>query len=285
MKILAVIISYYPDEELLKKNIKNIINDVDNIIIWENTPSPSNKEYRFYEDKKIKYIGEGKNLGISYGLNYAWRFAKEHNYDYILTMDQDTIWHNFHGFIHATVENDNAPLGIYSPSDKEPDSNSEFLKVNFAITSGMLLSLDIVEAIGGWCNKFKVDGIDNELCCNAISKGINIYIAPKGWIVQRCGIPVEHHLGKHTFTSHNYSAKRLYGIYKNHIISFRHYKHNEGVQKLRKSWLREWFRFRIYPILFERQKFRKLLAIFMGILSGITYRLKKVYNIEGGYIS
>lgn len=78
-KILAVVVTYYPDEELLTKNIQAFVNDVDKVLIWENTPESEKLNYRFIQNEKIEYRGDGVN-SIARALNYAWRYAKEKGY-------------------------------------------------------------------------------------------------------------------------------------------------------------------------------------------------------------
>ena len=70
MKILAIVVTYFPEKELLEKNISAFINDVDRVLIWENTPDEKKLEYRFIDNSKIEYCGDGIN-SISHALNYA----------------------------------------------------------------------------------------------------------------------------------------------------------------------------------------------------------------------
>ena len=90
MKILAIVVTYYPEKNLLKKNINAFIEYVDKVLIWENTPESEKLSFRFIHDEKIEYCGDGIN-SISHALNYGWKYAKRNGYDYLLTMDQDSI--------------------------------------------------------------------------------------------------------------------------------------------------------------------------------------------------
>lgn len=92
--ILSIIVTYFPEKELLEKNINAIIHSVDKVLIWENTPSDQRDKYRFFNEEKVKYCGDGVN-SISHALNYAWRYAQDNGYDYLLTMDQDSCFVDF----------------------------------------------------------------------------------------------------------------------------------------------------------------------------------------------
>lgn len=272
--ILAVIVSYYPDDELFRKNVAAIRDNVGKILVWENTPDDDKERYRFCVGDKIAYVGGGKNYGIPHALNYAWRYAEKHGFDYLLTMDQDTVWHDFGYFVNATVGNPSAPVGIWAPTNQAHDTVS-FQSADFVITSGTLVSIDILRKLGGWNQKYKVDGVDNDFCCRALARNINIYTVTAGWIKQRGGMPTEHHIGRHTFISYNYPSLRLYNIYKNHLITFRYYRNVPAVRGVEKSWKREWMKYRLFSVVLEKRRMRKLLAIVAGILMGLLPPVKR----------
>ena len=52
-KILAIVVTYYPEKELLERNVQAFINRVDKVLIWENTPSPDKMSYRFISHEKV----------------------------------------------------------------------------------------------------------------------------------------------------------------------------------------------------------------------------------------
>ena len=101
-RILAIVVTYYPEKELLEKNVSAFINDVEKILIWENTPNDKKLLYRFLSDPKVDYCGDGVN-SISHALNYAWKYAETNGYNYLLTMDQDSVFENFSLFIENTI--------------------------------------------------------------------------------------------------------------------------------------------------------------------------------------
>ena len=112
-KILAIVVTYYPEKELLERNVQAFIDHVDKVLIWENTPSPDKLDYRFIEHEKVVYYGDGIN-SISRALNYAWEYANENGFDYLLTMDQDSYFENFDYYVSKTVLSSEAPEGIWT---------------------------------------------------------------------------------------------------------------------------------------------------------------------------
>ena len=266
--ILAVVVTYYPDKDVLFKNIRSFICYVDKIIIWENTPINERSLYRFVSDPKVSYHGEEEN-SITHALNYAWKYAVEKKYDYLLTMDQDSVWENFDGFLQQTIYNPSCPPGIWGPNlNTHGDSKKDFSKVRYLINSGMLQSIDIINKVGGWREDFRIDAFDVEYCYHAKELGIMCYRVG--------GYKLEHTLGnpsvKRVFGKQlhllNYSPSRLYDIYRNHIIIIRKYK---DTKVLKRKFIRFWIINHIFAVIFgEKNKRGKLSAIFRGVLSGFS---------------
>ena len=53
VKIVSVIVTFYPEKELLQANISRFIDYVDKVLIWENTPEPHKRSYRFLFNDKM----------------------------------------------------------------------------------------------------------------------------------------------------------------------------------------------------------------------------------------
>ena len=70
--ILAIVVTYYPDKQLLGDNIAAFIDHVDKVLVWENTPDLDKEAFRIPAGGKIEYCGDGNN-SISRTLNYGWR--------------------------------------------------------------------------------------------------------------------------------------------------------------------------------------------------------------------
>ncbi len=268
--ILAIVITYFPEKELLEENVNAFIDSVDKVLIWENTPSEKCKGYRFIRHEKIEYCGDGIN-SISHALNYAWRYAQAGGYDYLLTMDQDSCFENFPRYLKQTILNKDAPKGIYTPSIKELriEVNQDFEEINRPITSGMLILVSLVDKIGGWDEDFKIDAVDDEFCLHAHSLGIKTFVVKGIEMRHRLGEAVRRTLGGHTIILSNYSPRRLYGIYRNKSILIRKYPQFDYIRDDFNSWLRNI----IWILLFEKNKAKKSVAILRGCFAGLTKRL------------
>lgn len=174
MKILSIVVTYYPEKELLEKNVNAFIEYVDKVLIWENTPDSDKIQYRYLTGNKIEYCGDSIN-SISRALNYGWQYAKREGYDILLTMDQDSVFEDFRLYKKRVEENPLSLNAIYSPRLNEtpsPSSSSSLRIVDWAITSGTLVPISVLNRIGGYNERFPIDSIDIDLGLNAKSHNI-----------------------------------------------------------------------------------------------------------------
>ena len=163
MKILAIVVTYFPEKDLLEKNIAAYINDVDRVLVWENTPDEKKCEYRFIHHEKVEYCGDGVN-SISHALNYAW-----------------SVFEDFKQYLDYTIYNNSLPKGVWGPniSSKEIPAKKvcdepfwEFKSPLGVMTSGMLLYLPIIAQLGGWNETFTIDCVDQEFSLKARRMGV-----------------------------------------------------------------------------------------------------------------
>ena len=91
--ILAGITLFNPDVARLEENISSIYGQVDRVICVDN----GSDNIKNIEDcvlnnwKNITIIKNGKNEGIAKALNQMFEFAIEQQYEYVLTLDQDSV--------------------------------------------------------------------------------------------------------------------------------------------------------------------------------------------------
>ena len=266
-RILAFIVTYHPDISLLKRNLNSFSEHVDHIIIWDNTPNGDKTVCHIAnEHARTTYLSEGENRGIAYALNKAWNAAKAGGYDYLLTMDQDSVWKNFKQFLSIALST-KLPQCIYGPEVREQRTSKKPIEaVDYVITSGMLVPITILDLIGGYREDFFVDGIDIEFCLRAKALGIRTYLLPGCHMQQRFGSPRTTFFLGHHHTS-NYPPQRLREILKTHIIILLHYPCSLA---LRKRIIMNYFlKLPLKLIFLETDKGKKFKAFFQGIRDGL----------------
>ena len=275
MKILAVVVAYKPDVEALQCRLERYQDAVDQVFLWKNSPFS-------FSGERLVEAGDGTNRGIAYALNRAWEYARENGFDYLLTMDQDSEWEDFPAYLKAALA---GPVGLYGPrvSPKGSAAVEEaagstdagfaasadagvalYEPTDFLITSGMLIALPLLDEIGGWREEFSVDAVDVDFVLRAKSLGIPSFRVGAGMLWQQFGGRRK----KGGFHIYDYAPERLYGIYRNHILTIRRY--GSYAAFLRKMFVRRWICSRIPRILLgEKNRWAKCKAIFRGIRDGL----------------
>ena len=218
MRIIGEVIWYNPTEAE-KGNIKTYLNFVDKLYIIdkseiENTIPVNNK--------KIEYVFNNENIGISKAMNRAAKKALEAGYEWMLTMDQDTKMneYTFKEFNELIKKVDTSIIGIITPWHKtklctiKPCTKYDYpLDV---MTSGNFVNLKILKQIGFYEERFFIDGIDIEYGLRLAKNGYSI--------IRMNNAEIEHNLGDITYhklfgqqiicTNHNY--KRQYYMTRNY---------------------------------------------------------------------
>lgn len=269
MKLLAVILTHYPEKVLLIRDYLSFSDNVDKVIIWENTPSKDTSKYRFLSENEVEYMSNGCN-SISKALNTIWHYAKANGFDAILTMDQDSRFDDFKGFKDWACKMIEEEPCICSPWYFGKMSEPMVFNQNHVITSGMIIPLSILNDINGYYEEFDIDAIDIDLCLRAKSKGYKILQNNQFRLNQRFGQGYEKKIFGKVFSGSEYSAKRLYGIFRNYIIT---YSRNNRPEYLKKN-IHNMLVNTIKNVVFcERNKFQKLFAIMKGCYQGLTFKL------------
>jgi len=91
IKVEVVIITYYPNIEILNKTLNSLYSQVDKIYIVDNTPDKAESLNKF-QNGKIDIIYLMENKGIAYAQNIGIKKAIEDEADYIILSDQDTVY-------------------------------------------------------------------------------------------------------------------------------------------------------------------------------------------------
>jgi len=195
MKIGAVVILYYPDDGL-KDRILTYLPYVEKLFIFDNS---ENKGYRHLlarlpSSEKISYYSDNENRGISARLNQAAQMAINDQFDWLLTLDQDSYFvndniPNFLTCLKSYSERENvAVFGVQYLDPTSQSSTCLAIITNQLITSGSVLNLNLFPLIGNFDEALFIDQVDSEYCYRAILKNYKI--------IQFENIYLEHSLGK-----------------------------------------------------------------------------------------
>ena len=265
MKIAGVIVIYNPSKDV-NNCIKTYIDDIDKLFVVDN--SNSDNSNLILKNKKIEYISNNKNLGIATALNIAARKAYEENYDYILTMDQDSKFEkdNLKELISFTEKCDIDKTGLVSPWHitkeelKKPQNDIE--EVIEVMTSGNLVNLKIWKKINGWKEYFFIDNVDIEYCMNLNKHGFKVIRYNKVSLTHNLGNITKKKLLWKTVNCTNHNYIRQYYMIRNLYYLSDLYK-NDYPKNLKKMKRGALGRFKNI-LVFEKDKYRKIRNMFRG---------------------
>lgn len=267
MKILGIVILYYPDGKV-KQNVLSYLGGLDKLILWDNTPPPDRRKITFdtLSEQKLIRRDAGRNMGIGLPLNRAVRYGLENGYTHLLTMDQDSRFApGMFGAFLRSVRNRREGTEVSFSANTHPyaPGQPETEEVKITITSGTIYRLSALQAVGLFREDFFIDAVDTEFCFRA---------RKQNWRMVRINTVYMHHvLGDITvkpflwgkLASPNYSAQRTYYLVRNSLYLRRlypEYSQADGTFKALLFW-------RPLTILFmEPDKYRKFKALFLGIL-------------------
>lgn len=279
MDISAGIVLYNPDTDRLKENINAIINQCTHIYLIDNGSDNINNISDLleeYNDLKITVIYNQKNMGIASALNQLTEAAKKDNFNWILTLDQDSVspLNIIKEFKKYTNKNN---VGMLCPvicdrnKDKIIKAEEGYIEVKECITSGSLLNINAWDEIGGFDDNMFIDGVDFDICYRLRQASYRILCVQSVVLLHELG-----HIEYHRFLFwkvivKNHSAFRKYYIARNIIYIARKRK---SLFLIFKGILQE-IKVIGIAILYESDKFNKINRIFAGICDGFRCKVGK----------
>lgn len=281
--VCAVIVTYHPDDGLAER-VAEVVSQVDRAVLVDNASEP-NALSRGRSHQAISVIDNKANIGIAAALNQGVRWAKEQGYQWVLTLDQDTVLaqgvvDTFAGVYEAASATRKVGIiganyvdkvtGATLVPEESPD-DKPFADVVTAITSGTLLSVEAFDEIGPFREEFFIDHVDDEYCLRARQMGYDVILTRRPLMNHTSGSPRYHHfLGKRLITPHLPASRRYYRT-RNQVVLTREYWHRE------RAWVKLAFSVRWREVvlvwLFEKDKLAKTSKTIRGIFDGLRRKM------------
>lgn len=277
MKLLAVVVLYYPDETILA-NIRTYLSGVDCLLLWDNTPDnriDKERQRSLQTLEKSVYMSNGSNAGIGAALNEAVDYARQHGFTHLVTFDQDSSFasDDFLCYLEAVRNYGRDVRAIFSTnyfikSQQAPlyPVEDAVVEVPSAMTSGSLYPLSLFDELGGFMSDLFVWGIDCEFCWRAARHQIPTLCFKNILLQHDLGYQKRKRrlLGKEVFPNEYPPARTYYNV-RNGIVLHRLYP--EFIN------LRAHLRYHLYKrvvfvLLYEDRKMAKLRALWLGWLDG-----------------
>lgn len=270
-KLIAGIAVYNPDIEQLKINVNALIGQVPKIILVDNNSINQEIIKRTFSDPNIEVICLETNNGTAGAFNVLFDYAKRNNYEWCLTMDQDSICD-----LELIKKNQEylkqlsialiSPQIVYSCDISfEKKNEAKTKEIEFAIASGSLVNVERAIEIGGYDEKIFLDYADFDFCIRLRKSGGRIIFNPNSYIIHNLGdLRKKKIWGKDIYIT-NHGENRRYYYAKN--LKYVQQKHSDLISK---QYVKRRLALKALVILlFEKRKYRKIRALIQGYQDGI----------------
>lgn len=272
-KIAAGIVLYNPDLERLDKNITSIISQVESLVLVDNNSININEVVNKYKSiDKITIIQNNKNMGVATALNQIIKLCENKNYDWVLTLDQDSIspsnlikeYCKYISLERLAIITPNI-IDINSKNISQIENNKlEYEYVNECITSASLIKVDICNELGYFDDKMFIDYVDFDYCTRVNLNNYKIIKVNTTNLQHEVGNLKEKFILGKKINVYNHTAFRKYYYSRNIIYYCKKYK---GLIDIKKSYIKLIKRF-LVVIFYENEKFDKMKSMICGIKDG-----------------
>lgn len=296
-KVAIGVVLYNPsDIGRLSRCLYSLEKQTDKIYIWDN----STQEVKLQIENSIIYKSANGNCGMAYALNRIMELACADGYEWVITMDQDSILPE--GIIKDYSKHFNDDnVGIICPQVRDrrrpymmvlEDNSEDF--VDMCITSASCTSVGAWKRTGGFDEWLFIDLVDNEFCMRLRLSGYKILRLNKWVLDQEFGKVVAKPIWKQKFwlklsrMLHNDNIAKL--SYKKTVDPMRVYYTNRNIiyinKKLKKygtvgydnynckGYLGFIISFILPSVMRSQNKLSVIKEIFNGIRDGIKSRPK-----------
>ena len=286
-KICGVVVLYNPILDVID-NIRSYVDQIELLFVVDNSDEKIDQKILDEVNRmnNTVYISNGGNIGIAAALNIGVKKGIEKDFNYILTMDQDSnapadmIKNMF--FIVEKNGYKHKEIGIITPffldKSKQQIPFHDIDECSEVITSGNLLNLESIQEVGGFWEELFIDRVDHEICLRLRAKGYKILKVNKVILDHNLGNITNHMFFGKPQAATNHSPIRRYYIIRNTLYVSDKYKNI--FPQYGKEQRRYFFYDTVKIILFEKQRWKKIKAIVVGYFDYKNHRIGKFDTIH-----
>lgn len=278
----AIFVTYNPDPALIR-NVSSVLQQASEIVIIDNASNIDAQEILkdISKDEKVTLILNDCNRGIAYALNQGVKYAIAHEYQWLLTFDQDSLapvdylevlLSTYYGVedrndiaIVSPTYTTSAGTVSFAHSSKNSD-NKSYSDIETTMTSGNLIATKVFSAVGLFNEDFFIDFVDHEYSLRLARSGFRV--------IESHQVRLQHELG--SCTNHNFFGLNIFTTNHNAIRRYYKYRNMIGILKvyffdsfsISFQILRAFVSEPIKILMFEQDKSSKIKSILKGIYHG-----------------
>lgn len=281
---IAGIVTFNPDIDRLRENMLRLKEQISDIVVIDNGSNNIGKIVEIAADVGAVLIKNRSNLGIAKALDQIMGYGKANNFEWVLTLDQDSVI--MPGLItkyeNAANLKKNKDVAMFTClikdrnfTDKSSEmQNKEYEEVPFCITSAAYTSVNKYYQTKGYDEFFFIDCVDFDLCYSLREKGFKICrINYKGLLHEVGHGENKIVLGKKIIVYHQ-NALRIYYLARNTVLMSRKHRNLMPCYVMLRKLLFQFIRI----VLFERPVFEKMKGFFKGIKASYSRESRRRYQ-------
>jgi len=195
IRLAGTIILFHPTKEILQ-NIESYLHEIEVLYVIDNSTIKNQQLFAEIEQisRKCQLLINPGNYGIAKALNQAVELARRDGYEWLLTMDQDSIFHDDSYFKAFKGNNNKCDVAIFVPqiifneSEIEPDKEIVCKAYDDAImTSGSILNIKTCLSLGGFETKLFIDEVDTDYYFKVLEQKSKIVIIEGTYLIHELG--------------------------------------------------------------------------------------------------
>lgn len=174
----AIVVTYNPDLHRLAENLSAVAPQVDEVVVFDNASESRLQLTKVLRHFKCIYHLSDSNFGLAVALNRSCAIVRDLGASRALLLDQDSV--AAPGMVRALNAELSDGIAIVAPQIIDRNKKEVFEKSNErrfvkrVITSGSLVSLGCLEAVGGFDQRLFVDWVDYDFCASMRAQGFRI---------------------------------------------------------------------------------------------------------------
>ncbi len=219
--VCAAVVVYHPNISVLATLLPAIAQQVDHVLLVANDGAP----WSCPIPDNATIARQSKNLGLGAAYNLAAKWAQQRDATHVLLLDQDSV--AAPGMIAALLEafKQSGPVAAAGPLWRDSRTGEdgffvrlkrcgvrkfrpttrEIVAVDFLISSGSLMLLDALAAIGPFDEAFFIEHVDTDWALRARAQGYRLYGVASARL--------DHGFGEATMTAGVLGLRRQFFLY------------------------------------------------------------------------
>ena len=287
--ILAIVITYEPDETLLQ-NLLALRGQISDVIVVDNGSGNIGVIEGVTTHTGCRLIRNGSNFGVAHALNQGAAIAMAEGFSWLATFDQDSqvtpgmipgllALYKSHPMkneigVLVAFHRDRATGGNYdNPGDVIAD-NGDWMLMRTTITSGNMVSVAALRKTGAFDDTLFIDFVDHDFNMRCRQNGFLIVGAKRQILLHSLGHTTLHRLLGRQIICSNHSALRRYYMTRNQLEIYTRYAAFEPLWCAKGLW--HLLIGSILVLIYERDRFKKLRGMIKGVCHFVLRRFGRL---------